>query len=318
MSPGLARTWPTSGVALSRTLSSGWAIGSDHATEHRRSDGQRPGQAPTTRHCASVPQAASQVLELQRSVGNRAVGAALRNAYSRGPNGSRAPRARALQRTFKLFSNYKPKSDEVKAYLLPDETPQAIKEETLDSSREYYVAGFNLSGQTVLEDKQLGYKFLIGSDADVQFERMSDDPRFSFVGFSDSDAQQWEAQKFERSCWAAATVVLAGKTQGQVKNDLHWPDEALYSIGWKEVPEFAQMIGLRLKPVLDYANPDVVRAALQSSSAPLILSVPSHIVLLYAITPDGDVKLWDPRGPRLLTKKWAQYRQHVDGCMCKA
>jgi hypothetical protein len=96
------------------------------------------------------------------------------------------------------------------------------------------------------------------------------------------------------TCMAA----LSGRTQDDIRQSLNWDDEAFYSIGEDQLPEFSQMVKCEVEKI-PVAAIDRLHDSINKLH-PAIVAVPEHVMVAYAIAEDDSyLKVWDPANESL-------------------
>jgi hypothetical protein len=217
---------------------------------------------------------------------------------------------------FVMSSFYRPRTDDVTGWLLGEEDNKPFMEDQLSSRQVYRVSGFDFKGNVILWDKQAGTKFLVDKGLSDWFDFVSE----PMAGLQDSIARNWQRQARPTDCWFAAIAILDGRTQQELRlhmqQNWNWGDDAFYSINsMATLCEFGEMIGCRLKPV-SHTSIDELYVAVNRS--PVILGVPEHVVVLYAVTLNKQtIRIWDPANGQIRNLNWEANKHHFDSALCR-
>jgi len=205
-----------------------------------------------------------------------------------------------IQCQFVLTKSYRPRRGDIEVRMVG--APNIV--DRLDTAKTYRVKGFTFDGRHVLYDATVGLEWLVDSNRHGDFDEVHvapAPPEPSFVGFTDAGANRWEKQITPRGCWFAAMAVLCGKTHHQMLDRLKWKEDALYSITMREIPELGQLLTVPVERI-DWKSPEALYSAVNSGK-PVMLGVPDHVVVVYAVSMDKTLAaIWDPNGPQL--KVW--------------
>jgi hypothetical protein len=202
-----------------------------------------------------------------------------------------------IRRQFVLTKSYQPKTAAIEASLAFDPTLK----ETLNPSTAYRVIGFDFKDNIVLRDATMGYDYLVPKSLHDQFVlvEVPEEPRQAgYIGHPDGVTSKWRKQKFPDGCWLACMAALSGRTQDDIQQSLNWEDEAFYSIGEDQLPEFSQMVKCEVEKI-PVAAIDRLHESINKLH-PAIVAVPEHVMVAYAIAEDDSyLKVWDPANESL-------------------